>query len=548
MAPTTQKAASRDHDYDCDALVIGSGFGGSVSALRLAQSGRRVVVAEMGRRISPDDMRAGATSFRKLAWMPQLGMTGYFREQFFRHMIALSGVGVGGGSLVYAAVLLRPKDSFWAHSAWRSVGADWADELAPHFATAESMLGRRVNPYFGRQDEWLKQAARRLGVPHTFGATPQGIDFDACTRCGLCLSGCDVGAKNSLDRNYLAQAEAAGARIRPRSKAVRIVPLTGADGRLEGYRVHLVDPLVSGRKRQESASTITAKEVVLAAGVLGTVELLLACRDRWGTLPDLSPAVGQGLLTNSESLVAVTQPAAELRSGLDLRTDGAAISTEMWPDPHTHVTQNRVPDSYAINRGIFAPIVSEGSGAGRRTALEMLRHPVRTGRDMVGPGAWSARTTVLTVMQHDDPASGQESPTLTLRYRRTALGWRLGTTVPPGGRAPLANLPEANASARALAEASGGTAYGSVLAHAGLGATAHVLGGARLGIDPATSVVSPEHEVWGYPGMYVVDGSVVPANVGVNPSLTITALAERAMARLTSTQGHTNDQPHGVRR
>lgn len=212
--------------FDCDSLVIGSGFGGSVAALRLAESGRRVIVAEMGRRISPEDMRRGSGSFRHLMWMPELGMrAGYFRQSMMRHMIALSGVGVGGGSLVYAAVLLRPKDSFWAHDAWKSAGSNWAEELAPHYDTAAQMLGVGLNPFRGRQDEWLQHAAARLGVSDTYGPVPQGIDFDACTACGLCLSGCDVGAKNSLDRTYLAQAELAGASVRPRSKVEQIIPI-----------------------------------------------------------------------------------------------------------------------------------------------------------------------------------------------------------------------------------------------------------------------------------------------------------------------------------
>ena len=355
--------------YDCDTVVIGSGFGGSVAALRLAESGRRVIVTEMGRRIEPEDMRRAAKSFRHLAWMPELRMKGFFRQSFFRHVIALSGVGVGGGSLVYAAVLIQPKDTFWAHSAWQSAGSDWAGELAPYYATAEKMLGVKANPYRCIQDDFLQQAAERLGVADTYGSTPQGIDFDACTHCGLCLSGCDIGAKNTLDRNYIAQAERAGAVVRPNSKVVRIAPIEGAGGKPEGYRVDLVDPLAPGRRRESSQTSVTAREVVLAGGVLGTAELLLACRDRWGTLPRLSSALGQGLLTNSESLVAITQPRAELRAGLDLRTDGSTITTDVWPDAHTHVTQNRLPDSYAVYRLLFAPLVEDGPGLGRRTAL-----------------------------------------------------------------------------------------------------------------------------------------------------------------------------------
>jgi cholesterol oxidase len=516
--------------YDCDALVIGSGFGGSVAALRLAESGRRVMVAEMGRRVLPADMRAAAERTRDLLWMPEVGLRrGFFRQVVLRHMIALAGVGVGGGSLVYAAVLLRPRDTFWAHPAWRAAGTDWAGALAPHFDAAEGLLGVARNPLHGRQDTWLRAAAERLGVADTYGPVPQGIDFAACTACGRCLSGCDVGAKNSLDRTYLAAAERAGAVVRPRTKVERIIPLHGGAGRIEGYAVEVVDPLAPRRDRAASRARLTAREVVVAAGVLGTVELLLAQRDRFGTLPDLPAALGQGVLTNSEAFTGVMQPRAELAAGLDVRSDGTAITSDCWPDPHTHVTQNRLPDSYRLNRFLMAPLVpgDEPRRVARDTVATMVRRPGLVRDGMRGAG-WSARTTMLTVMQHDDPTGGATTPTLTLRYRRTPVGWALATTVPPGGRAPDTFLPQANAAALALAGASGGQPYGSVAALFGVGATAHVLGGARLGADPTTSVCSPEQEVWGHPGLFVMDGSVLPANVGVNPSLTITALAERA--------------------
>ena len=509
---------------ECDTLVIGSGFGGSVAALRLAESGRRVIVAEMGRRVSPERMRAGASSFRQLLWSPGIGAAGYFRQSVFRHMIALSGVGVGGGSLVYAAVLLRPTAASWDDRQWRGCGVDWASELAPYYDTAERMLGVASNPFRGRQDQWLQAAAERMGVGGTFRSVPQGIDFTVCTRCGRCLSGCDVGAKNSLDRTYLAQAERHGAVVRPRSKAVWIAPLPGR----VGYRVGLIDPLQRGRKT--SRIVVTAREVVVAAGVLGTVELLLACRDRFGTLPELSPALGHAVLTNSEAFTGVLQSRAAVADGLDLRSDGAAISSDFWPDDRTHVTQNRLPDSYGINRFLVGPLVRGERRVERirRTFAAMARHPSRTLDGWRGQG-WSARSTMLTVMQHGD---GSDSPSLRLAYRRSAPGWRLRTEVE--GAAPATHLPVADDAARALAATSGGEPFGSLGALLGVGATAHLLGGARLGSDERAAVVSPDLEVWGYPGLYVADGSVVPANIGVNPSLTITALAERAMARLAS--------------
>ncbi len=524
------------HRFDCDTLVVGSGFGGSVAALRLARSGRRVLVAEMGRRVTPEDMRRAAARPRDLLWAPDVGLRrGFFRQTVMRHMIALGGVGIGGGSLVYAAVLLRPPDSFWAHPAWRAAGTDWSGQLAEHYDTAERMLGVARNPHHGRQDDWMQRAAAALGVADTFGSVPLGIDFDACTRCGMCLSGCDVGAKNSLDRNYLAEAERAGAVVRARTMVQRITPIRGQSARIEGYRVQAVDPLSPRRARTASAVTVTARELVLSAGVLGTVALLLANRDRYGTLPDLSPTLGHGVLTNSEAFTAVVQPREQLDEGLDLRMDGSAITTDLWPDPYTHVTQNRLPDSYAMNRFLMAPLVAgaDRKGMARATVMHMLRHPGMASDGMRARG-WSARTTMLTVMQHDDPDAGDDTPTLALRYRRGPSGWGLSSGVPPGGRAPATFLPAANDAAFAVAEASGGRAYGSIAALLGTGATAHILGGARLGTDPSTSVVTPGQEVWGYPGMYVADGSVLPVNVGVNPSLTITALAERAMDALVS--------------
>jgi cholesterol oxidase len=399
----------------------------------------------------------------------------------------------------------------------------WPVALSPHYDTAERMLGVANNPFHGLQDRWLAEAADRMGVVDTFRAVPQGIDSTACTRCGRCLSGCDVGAKNSLDQTYLARAERHGAIIRPRSKAVWIASLP----RESGYRVGLADPLGRGR-RQASRSVVTARDVVVASGVLGTVELLLACRDRFGTLPGLSPALGRAVLTNSEAFTGALQ--SRDADGLDLRSDGAAISSDFWPDDHTHVTQNRLPDSYGVNRFLVGPLVPGESRAERilRTAIAMARHPGRTVDGWRGRG-WSARSTMLTVMQHSD-GHGPESPSLRLRFRRSPLGWHLATQVE--GAAPATHLPIADEAARALAAASGGEAFGSLGALLGVGATAHRLGGARIGSDKRTSVVAPDLQVWGYPGLFVVDGSVVPANIGVNPSLTITALAERAMARL----------------
>ena len=496
--------------FDCDTLVVGSGFGGGVAALRLAESGRRVLVVEMGRRVSADDMRRGGRSPRHLLWAPRVGLHGYYRQTLLPDVLALSGVGVGGGSLVYAAVLLEANAAVFADPAWE--GADWQVELAPHYATAARMLGRTVNPTFGAQDAWLREAARSLGVADSYGPTPQGIDFDTCISCGACMTGCPEGAKNTVDRTYLAQAEALGVRVVPELQVTCLTPLAGG-----GYRVNAVGSLQPTRRQ-----SWRAREVVLAAGVLGTNALLLACRDRYRTLPGLSAALGYRVRTNSETFVGVQQPDAEA----DV-TVGTGISSDFWPDETTHVTNNRMPPSWGYMRALMSPLVDDVDTDSRAAAAlrQVAADPGRLARAVTARN-WTRRMTLLTVMQAEDTA-------LILRYRRRLGRWRLTSSVPQGvTSAPMPAL-QAAAAVRAVAEASGGEAFGTwtdTLLRRSF--TAHLLGGAVVGVHPSTSVVDPDHEVHGYRGLFVADGSAVPANVGVNPSLTITAMAERAMTRL----------------
>jgi cholesterol oxidase len=403
---------------------------------------------------------------------------------------------------VYAAVLLKPRG--FTTPGWLGTGVDWAGELEPHYAVAADMLGRRVNPQRDLQDVWLEQAARRLGVADTFGPTPQGIDFEACVACGQCITGCPYGAKRSTDLTYLARAETLGASIRPLAKAQVLVPVRG------GWRVVVRDP-VGGR-----VSCVEAREVVLAAGVLGTVELLAAGRDRWGTLPHVSAALGRRVRTNSEAFAAVLHP-----RGTDV-THGATISSDFHPDASTHVTNNRFPASYRFMRWYLSPQVT---GNRRRNTLKaLLGHP-RTALANAAARDWHKRVTVLTVMQHEDNE-------MALDYCRGPFGWRLRSRLPRGVEPVPAWLPQADAAGRAVAEASGGTAYSTLLESVlGMGATAHILGGAVLGATPDTAVVDSEHRVFGYDGLRVMDASVIPENIGVNPSWTITAMAERAAAR-----------------
>lgn len=495
-----------------DAVVIGSGFGASVAALRLAEGGARVLVVEQGRRFTRGELDDAGRRTSRLLWAPTAGMTGPLRQTALRHAFVASGVGVGGGSLVYAAVHLRPPAATFDAPGWRAAGISGPADLAGYYDLAESWLGAQGSPVHGLQDAWLEAAATQMGVTETFGPARQGIDFSTCTDCGQCVSGCPTGAKFTTGETYLAAAERQGTVIWPLTRAHRIDPLAGG-----GYRV-TVGPTLGRSARRE----ILARRVFLGAGVLGTTELLLACRDRHASLPALSAALGSGVRTNSESFAVIVQP-----KGSPDVIDGPTISSDLWPDAQTHVTNNRFPDSYAFMRFFVSPLVDGTDPRARRSRLARALarewpHLVRQMADR----RWNRRATILTVMQHADSE-------LRLEYRPSATGWRLRSALAAGAKRAPVCLPQAAATARAVARASGGRPYGSLQETLfGVSTTAHILGGVPVGESATDGVVSADHQVFGYPGMYVVDGSTVPGNLGVNPSLTITALAERAMASI----------------
>jgi cholesterol oxidase len=520
---------------DYDVLVIGSGFGGSVAALRLSQKGYRVAVLEQGRRISKQDMDRGAKSLLSLIWAPSLGLGGYFTQRFFRHVNIVGGVGVGGGSLVYAGVLLEPDKKIFEDPAWSELGVDWAEELEGHYASAARMLGCTDSPTYRQMDLYLQGTAEAMQAGDTFGPAPLGIFFGTpgltvsdpyfdgegptrtgCIQCGECLAGCRFNAKNALDQNYLYLAENLGAVILPKHKALSIRPLTGS-----GYEVESVNPLNGGRH-----APLRAKRVILAAGVSGTLEILFRCRDEQQSLPDLSLRLGENVRTNSEAVVGVL--AKDKNADF---TDGPAISTHFYADGQTHITQNRFPASYSFMKWYTGPLVDDELPRRRalKTLWAFLRHPLAATASFRARG-WHRRMTVLTVMQQLDSQ-------VSFRYGRglIPLSGKGLQSVPVEGKNTPAYLAVANRAAREFAEQSGGIPQNSLLESLfNMSVTAHVLGGCQMGKDRESGVINNRHEVFGYPGLYVVDGSSIPSNIGVNPSLTITALAERCMGLIPS--------------
>ncbi len=517
-----------------DFVIVGSGFGGSVAALRLVQKGYRVALLEQGRRVTPADMQEADRHPHKFLWEPALRLKGYFSQVHFQHASVFRGVGVGGGSLVYAAVLLRPKAAFYQAEDWRHL-ADWQRELAAHYDTASHMLGVTPNPCHFAMDQQLKQTAEVMGKGETFGTVQQGIFFGqseqpgearfhedpffngagphrvSCNFCGKCVTGCAVGAKNSLDKNYLYLAEKRGLTIFPEHKVTRIEPLR------RGYLVRAETTSKQGHRRW-----FKANKIVLAAGVLGTLELLFRCRDEWGTLPDVSPMLGARVRTNSEALVASMAKA----KGVDL-TRGTTISSDFYPDESTHITQNRLAPAHNLMRFYFGPMVDDANPGrrARRTLGAIIKAPwqsTRAWRDR----NWHKKTTLLTVMQ----SANNEMAMTWQRARFWPVKSKL-RTLPGRGKMAPTYLPVANAAARAFAAESQGEAQ-SILMESVLNRslTAHILGGCPMGSHALDGVVDVQHRLFGYPDILVTDASAIPVNIGVNPSLTITAMAERAMS------------------
>ncbi len=527
---------------DYDVVVIGSGFGGSVAALRAAEKGYSVLVLEAGRRFADEDFARTSWDVRRYLWAPALGCYGVQRIHRLPDVVVLAGAGVGGGSLNYANTLYRPPRSFYEDPQWRGI-TDWESELAPHYDTASRMLGVVTNPCDGPVEAMMRATAEDLGVGDTFRRTPVGVFFGApgetvedpyfggagprrtgCTQCGNCMVGCRVGAKNTLVKNYLALAERLGVRVSPMRTVVRLGTVPGTSGPDVVHRVlHERTGPRSGRDRQ----VVTARRVVVAAGTWGTQTLLHAMRAE-GELPRLSRRLGELSRTNSESLLGAMTDRVPDRVDL---TRGVAITSSFHPAPDTHVENCRYgPGSNAM--GLLATVAVPG-GTGRPRWAEFLGTVARDPRPLLrlSPIArrWSERMVIGLVMQSRDNS-------LRVSGRRGRRG-RWGLTSRQGHGEPNPTwLPEGQRAmerlAARLAEATGryAVAGGSWPEVFDVPMTAHFLGGAAIGATPDDGVLDPYQRLWGHPGISVLDGAAVSANLGVNPSLTITAQAERAMS------------------
>jgi len=536
MNPTNQ---SRDFDF----IVIGSGFGGSVAAHRLTEKGYQVAVMEMGRRWGPEDFPSTNWSLWRWIWRPGLAMRGFFNLEFFRHVVIAHGCAVGGGSVTYGSTLMVPKDSIWGNGSWAGL-APWKTEMPPHYATASRMLGVTENRVLGPADHLLKRVADATGVGDTYYRTRVGIyqapegeaggrtnpdpyfggdgpERTTCIACGGCMMGCRYNAKNSLDKNYLYFAEKHGARVFAETKVVDVVPLNGKLDGSDGYEVRTVKstPWLAKEPRR-----FTCRGVVFAASALGTMDLLFRLKEK-GSLPMISDQLGNRVRTNAESMIGVRVPGT--REDL---SKGVAIGSGIYLDQYTHIEAMRYPEgSDAL--AFLCTLLTNGRPGWTRILLlvrnflgAMLRHPVRTVR-CLHPFGWTRESLLLLCMQTLDGY-------IDMRLGRVWF-WPFRKSLVSRGRRIPTYIPQANDFASKAAELIGGTPMSMVTEILfDIPCTAHILGGCAMAASPAQGVVDYRHRVFGYKNMYVCDGSVIAANLGVNPSLTICALSERAMGHI----------------
>jgi cholesterol oxidase len=520
-------------DQEFDFVVVGSGFGGSVSALRLSEKGYRVAVVEQGRRFNPDNLPKKSWHLSRWLWKPAIGLRGFFSMKIFRHALVVHGCGVGGGSIGYANTLLKPPAKAFQSGTWAKL-ADWSNELAPHFERASKMLGIIENRILGPSDHILQKTAEAMGVGATFYRTQVGVFQEAegkpggklypdpyfggagperntCIACGGCMMGCQHNAKNSLDKNYLYFAEKNGVQIFSETKVTDVLPINSGS---DGYVV------ITSRGR------LNTKSVVLAASSLGTLELLFSLKEK-GSLPKISKALGTRVLTNSESLVGIRIP----DSKMDL-SSGIAIGSGVYIDEHTHIEATR----YSHQGNLLAlttTLMTRGAlGKGRvwlwlRSLLNFLiRHPINFFK-LHMPYRWAKEVVIFLCMQTLDGH-------IKMSWQRKWY-WPFSKSLVTEGQQIPTFIPKANEFAVQAAKLFGGTALSmSSEILFDIPSTAHILGGCPMSDTEQLGVINHRHEVFGYENLFICDGSAVSANLGVNPSLTICALSERAMSFIPS--------------
>ena len=524
---------------DFDVVVIGSGFGGSVAALRLTEKNYKVAILEAGKRFNDKDFPKTSWRLRKFLFMPRLGLNGIQRIHVLPDVLVLAGAGVGGGSLVYANTLYKPPASYFEDKQWRDI-TNWDQELSPWYDQASRMLGVAQNPYFSASDKAMKQVADQMGVGHTFKLAPLGVYFgdgvgvkskdpffggvgpdrSGCLQCGACMTGCRHNAKNTLPKNYLGLAESAGAMVFPENTVTKVEQLADGSWVVTARK----SSAWFGKKRR-----FTAANVVIAAGTYNTQKLLHKMKTT-GVLPKISDYLGKLSRTNSEALTGSIMP----KGGIDF-SKGSAITSSFFPDDHTHVEPVRYGKGSNF-MGLLQTVMTDGEKI-RDRRKQWLRQVVTKPSlllKILDVRQWSERTVVALIMQNVDSA-------ISVSSKRGLFGFRL--TSKNDSLTPNATyIPAANEVARRVAENNGGIAGGHIGDLVNAPFTAHFVGGCVIGESIQTGVIDPYHRVYNYPTLHIVDGASVTANLGVNPSLTITAQAERAFS-MWPNKGEKDERP-----